>query len=221
MEDAKMFRWSVFYELWMACDDVSERAELWQAIMEYGLYGKEPPKKFKRDFINIRFILNRSKQISEERSKAWSKHEGNQYTRWDGKRKSNDKAQNNVVEQNGTNGTNKNKNKNKKENIKKEVYKKKDSSPKQLFGAIVELTQEEYGRLASKFGEQIVKKYIAFMDSYCAEHHKTYTDYNLALQKWMAKDNVKELPQKKENVLREFEIEDWVYDIDKINSFNS
>jgi hypothetical protein len=37
----------------------------------------------------------------------------------------------------------------------------------------------------------------------------------------MAKDNVKELPQKKENVLREFEIEDWVYDIDKINSFNS
>ena len=38
-----------------------------------------------------------------------------------------------------------------KENIKKEVYKKKDSSPKQLFGAIVELTQDEYDRLAAKF----------------------------------------------------------------------
>jgi len=216
-----MFRWSVFYELWMACDNVNERAELWQAIMEYGLYNKEPPKKFKRDFVNIRFILNRSKQISEERSKAWSKHEWNQYTRGDEKRKGNDKAQNNVVEQNGTNGTNKNKNKKENENIKKEVYKKKDSSPKQLFGAIVELTQEEYGKLASKFGELTVKKYIAYMDSYCAEKHKTYSNYNLALQKWMAKDNVKELPQKKDDMLKDFEIEDGVYDIDKINSFNS
>jgi hypothetical protein len=54
----------------MECDTAEERAELWQAIMEYGLFGKEPPKKFKRDFVNIRFILNKSKKISYLRSKA-------------------------------------------------------------------------------------------------------------------------------------------------------
>ncbi|MBO7444265.1 MAG: hypothetical protein J6T69_05555 [Methanobrevibacter sp.] len=54
----------------MACDNIEERAELWQAIMEYGLYGKEPPQKFKRDFINIRFILEKSKKISYLRGQA-------------------------------------------------------------------------------------------------------------------------------------------------------
>jgi hypothetical protein len=38
--------------------------------MEYGLYGKEPPQKFKRDFINIRFILEKSKKISYLRGQA-------------------------------------------------------------------------------------------------------------------------------------------------------
>lgn len=71
MEKLTMFRCSVFYEMWMACDTDSERLELWQAIMEYGLFGKEPPQKFKRDFVNIRFILDKSTKISEERSKAW------------------------------------------------------------------------------------------------------------------------------------------------------
>lgn len=65
-----MFRCSVFYELGMECETSEERAELWQAIMEYGLYDKEPPQKFKRDFVNVRFILNKSGDISEKRSKA-------------------------------------------------------------------------------------------------------------------------------------------------------
>ena len=106
-----MFRGSLFYELGMACDTIEEKAELRQAIMEYGLYGKEPPEKFKLVFLNIRYILKKSKEISDERSKAWQKHSGNQYTQWDWKRKSNNKAQKNTVEQmeqDGTNGTNQN-----------------------------------------------------------------------------------------------------------------
>jgi hypothetical protein len=31
------------------------------------------------------------------------------------------------------------------------MYKEKETSPKKLFGTIVELTQEEYDRLAAKF----------------------------------------------------------------------
>ncbi len=71
MSKATMFRWNIFYELWMACETSEERAELWQAIMEYGLYWKEPPEKFKRDFVNVRFILNKSVEISKKRSEAW------------------------------------------------------------------------------------------------------------------------------------------------------
>jgi hypothetical protein len=49
------------------------------------------------------------------------------------------------------------------------------------------------------------------MDSYCVEHNKQYKDYNLALQKWMAKDNIKEIPQQTTNTTRR---EDGIYDID-------
>lgn len=68
-----MFRWSVFYEMWMECDSVEEKAELRQAIMEYGLFGTEPPKKFKRDFVNVRFILEKNKSLRKKRSDAWKK----------------------------------------------------------------------------------------------------------------------------------------------------
>lgn len=65
-----MFRCSVFYEMGMECDSQEEKAELWQAIMEYGLFGTEPPSKFKRDFVNIRFILEKNRTLKEKRSEA-------------------------------------------------------------------------------------------------------------------------------------------------------
>lgn len=111
MDNATMFRGSIFYEMWMQCDTAEEKAELWQAIMEYWLYWKEPPQKFKLLFVNIKFILGRSRNISEKRSEAWKNHSWNQYTKWDEKRNISDKAQKNEVEQmeqNGTNGTNQN-----------------------------------------------------------------------------------------------------------------
>lgn len=97
----------------------------------------------------------------------------------------------------------------------KEIDKEKETPSKKLFGAIVELTQDEYDRLAAKFWESIIKRYIINMDSYCVEHNKRYKDYNLALQKWIAKDNIKEKPPK-DKKLSEFEIEEWVYDIEKM-----
>lgn len=97
----------------------------------------------------------------------------------------------------------------------KEIDKEKETPSKKLFGTIVELTQEEYDRLAAKFWESIIKRYIINMDSYCVEHNKKYKDYNLALQKWIAKDNIKEKPPK-DKQLSEFEIEEWVYDLEKM-----
>lgn len=97
----------------------------------------------------------------------------------------------------------------------KEIDKEKETPSKKLFGTIVELTQDEYDRLAAKFWESIIKRYIINMDSYCVEHNKRYKDYNLALQKWIAKDNIKEKPPK-DKQLSEFEIEEWVYDLEKM-----
>lgn len=97
----------------------------------------------------------------------------------------------------------------------KEIDKEKETPSKKLFGTIVELTQDEYDRLTAKFWESIIKRYIINMDSYCVEHNKRYKDYNLALQKWIAKDNIKEKPPK-DKQLSEFEIEEWVYDLEKM-----
>ena len=118
--------------------------------------------------------------------------------------------------QTDTNDTDKNRlDKNRIDIKEKEIDKEKETPSKKLFGAIVELTQDEYDRLAAKFWESIIKKYIINMDSYCVEHNKRYKDYNLALQKWIAKDNIKEKPPK-DKQLSEFEIEEWVYDLEKM-----
>lgn len=50
--------------------------------------------------------LNKIEDTHQKRSEAWKKHKGNQYTKWDEKRNSSDKAQKNTVEQMGQNGTN-------------------------------------------------------------------------------------------------------------------
>ena len=165
-----MFRGSVFYEMWLACDNLEERAELWQAIMEYWMYGKEPPQKFKRDFVNVRFILEKNKTLKQKRSEAWKQHTWNQYTKWDTKRK----AQNNAVEQmeqDGTNGTNKKKNKN--INIKEEKTKYLD---------FVLLTDDEYHKLLNIFGKDRLDKEIAKLNNYIGSSWKKYKSHYFTIR---------------------------------------
>jgi len=204
MDGEKMFRWSVFYELWMECDTAEERAELWQAIMEYGLFGKEPPKKFKRDFVNIRFILNKSKKISYLRSKAWEQHEWNQYTQWDEKRKPNDKAQKNPMEQmeqNGTNGT-------------KQFYSLSYSNStidvtKKKYLEYVYLEDIEYKKLVEWYGKNVVDEMIEKLNNRIWENPKEKKrqkkSHYFTILNWFNRDWVKKLPVKSEN-------ESWVYE---------
>lgn len=174
-----MFRGSVFYEMWMACETAEERAELWQAIMEYWMFGKEPPQKFKRDFVNVRFILDKSKSLKQKRSDAWKQHTWNQYTQWDSKRKSNQQAQKTSVEQMeqvGTNGTNKNKNKNiniKEENIKEEKKKYLD---------FVLLTDDEYNKLLNIFWKERLDKEIAKLNNYIGSSWKKYKSHYFTIR---------------------------------------
>ena len=170
-----MFWCSVFYELGMACDNPEEKAELWQAIMEYWLFWKEPPEKFKRDFVNVRFILEKNKSIKQKRSEAWKLHTWNQYTKWDEKRKDNSKAQTNTVEQMeqlGTNGTNKNKNKNIKENIKEKL-----EEPKKKYLDFVYLTDTQYNELLRIFWETKLNQAIENLNNYIWEYPKKWSKY--------------------------------------------
>ena len=203
MDGEKMFRWSVFYELGMACDDITERCELWQAIMEYGLYGKEPPSKFKRDFVNIKFILSKSKKIAYLRWKAWEQHTWNQYTSGDGKRKPNDKAQKKVVEQmeqNGTNGT-------------KQFYSHSYSISNEWISNkyldYVYLNNDEYMKLIDGYGEKVITDYIERLNNWIWEKPNSKDRKNrnhyFTILSWLRKDGVKKLPPKPENETWEYE----------------
>ena len=186
MEEWKMFRGSVFYEMWMACETAEERAELWQAIMEYWMFGKEPPQKFKRDFVNVRFILDKSKSLKQKRSDAWKQHTGNQYTQWDSKRKSNQQAQKTSVEQMeqvGTNGTNKNKKENK--NIKE--------NNKRKFLEFVELSDEEYTKLIQDYWKARTDDFIARLNDYIGSSWKKYKSHYFTLLNFMRRDGVKKI----------------------------
>ena len=46
------------------------------------------------------------------------------------------------------------------------------------------LTDDQYNRLVSDYGEKAVIEGIRKVDEYCQEHGKTYKDYNLTLRKW-------------------------------------
>ena len=62
----------------------------------------------------------------------------------------------------------------------------KEKSKKKKYGNYkhVSLTDEEYNKLVSDYGEQAVLEGIQNVDEYCEEKGKTYKNYNLTLRKW-------------------------------------
>jgi len=202
MEEWKMFRGSVFYEMWLACDNLEERAELWQAIMEYWMFWKEPPQKFKRDFVNVRFILDKSKTLKQKRSDAWKQHTGNQYTQWDTKWKV-QKTPVEQMEQDGTNGTNKNKKENK--NIKEENIKKK-------YLEFVLLSDEEYWKLLNIFWKERLDKEIQKLNNYIGSSWKKYKSHYFTIRQWN-QEFIQELEKRKketETIKQDLPSEEWL-----------
>ena len=63
----------------------------------------------------------------------------------------------------------------------------------------VMLTDDEYARLISDYGEDVTKQYIKKVDEYCEQSGKTYKNYNLAIRNtFMSRDNVKPKEQKRD-----------------------
>lgn len=205
---------------------IEQKAELMDAMFEYQTTGDYHTKSERVEDMIIAMISYRKKNderyddVCEQRSIAWKNHKWNQYTKGDSKWK----AQKNIVEQmeqNGTNGTDKNRididNKKEVEEKKSTTTTTSQSEWKELYGKNIRLSKIEYEKLVKRYGQKIVNRYITYVDSYIAEHWKNYKDHYLTLLKWMAKDEVPEVKQSEE--LPDFQIEDGVYDLDKMNEF--
>ncbi|MFT3952101.1 MAG: phage replisome organizer N-terminal domain-containing protein [Oscillospiraceae bacterium] len=55
----------------------------------------------------------------------------------------------------------------------------------------VKLTQEQYEKLCSDFGQASADDYIKRVDEYCQGNGKHYNDYNLTVRNWIRKDGEK------------------------------
>lgn len=64
---------------------------------------------------------------------------------------------------------------------------KKEKPPHHRYGEYkhVLLTDAEYERLVSNFGKDKITDYIRRVDEYCQQYGKSYSDYNLTIQKWI------------------------------------
>lgn len=73
----------------------------------------------------------------------------------------------------------------------------KEKAKKKKYGEYkhVTLTEEDYNRLVSDYGEKAVLEGIRNVDEYCEEKGKTYKNYNLVLRKWGIKSQP--LPKRK------------------------
>ena len=196
MEDSIMFRWSVFYELWMACDTSEERAELRQAIMEYGLFWKEPPQKFKRDFVNIKFILEKSKRISYLRSQAWKQ--------WGAPEWNSNALKNWEIDIKQAKTSKTNKNKQNKRN--KSLSLSNSSINKELYLEYIYLNKEEYKKLIDAYGKNVIENVMENLNNYIWQKWKDpYKSHYHTILNWLKRDGVKKLPEKPKE-------DSWVYE---------
>lgn len=78
------------------------------------------------------------------------------------------------------------------------AQKKKKTSPKRKkYGEFshVLLTDAEYQRLIDEYGEETIAEYIRKVDEYCEMNGKPYSNYNLAIRKFLDRANVRKKPQ--------------------------
>lgn len=77
----------------------------------------------------------------------------------------------------------------------KQAVKKKE--PQKEYGEFVKMTQEEYEKLISKYGDQKVKRMIEVLDNYKGANGKTYKSDYRAILNWVAERVESEFKTKK------------------------
>lgn len=168
-------------------------------------------------------------ETRKRRSEAWSNHEWNQYTRQREKRKEHKQAkkpsmeQMEQMEQNGTNGTKQfysYSNSISTNNISNSIS--NNSIVRNKYLEYVYLSDIEYKKLIETYWEKVIENEIENLNNYIGQKwwKDPYKSHYYTLLNWLRKSWAKKLPTTTTQ-LNDFQIEDWVYDIDKINSFNS
>ena len=199
---------------------IEQKAELMDAMFEYQISGDYHTKSERVEDMMITLIEYRKKK-DENYDMICEQNRQIALQRW-AKKKEKIRKNTNVYERirTDTNYTDIDKD----IDNKKEVEEKKSTTTttsqsewKELYGKNIRLSKIEYEKLVKRYGQKIVNRYITYVDSYIAEHWKNYKDHYLTLLKWMAKDEVPEVKQSEE--LPDFQIEDGVYDLDKMNEF--
>ena len=199
---------------------IEQKAELMDAMFEYQISGDYHTKSERVEDMMITLIEYRKKK-DENYDMICEQNRQIALQRW-AKKKEKIRKNTNAYERirTDTNYTDIDKD----IDNKKEVEEKKSTTTttsqsewKELYGKNIRLSKIEYEKLVKRYGQKIVNRYITYVDSYIAEHWKNYKDHYLTLLKWMAKDEVPEVKQSEE--LPDFQIEDGVYDLDKMNEF--
>lgn len=94
---------------------------------------------------------------------------------------------------------------------------------KRKFLDYVYLSDEEYKKISDRYWESVLKDFIERLDNRIwekpnAKNRQDRDHYRTILQR-IKKEGIKERSTKKQ--LSEFEIEEWVYDLEKLNAFSS
>ena len=79
------------------------------------------------------------------------------------------------------------------DNLSSSSSKKSKKPVKKKYGTYqhIRLTDDEYNRLCSDYSKSIIDEYITKMDEWIQlKGNKGYKDYNLAIRKWLSRDNI-------------------------------
>ena len=169
--------------------------ELSYWIIQYGIYGKEPPKNSNpiviAFFNQIRVPIDTWRKQYINWSKGWRPKKGFENLENSQKPKPNPTLTQTKPKPNPTPNPNETKIKNKNIKIKKENIKEK-----KLFWDFVLLTDKEYSKLLEIFWEQRLKQVIEQMNNAIWQHWYTYKSHYFAIRNWFSKE-IEELEAKK------------------------
>lgn len=161
--------------------DIQLAYELSYRIIQYWIYGIEPPENSNpymlSSFEQIKIPISKCRAKSWNAKKnweiVWNQNEIKTKSNWN---QTKIKSKENI----------KYKNKNKKENIKE----------KKLFWDFVLLTDNEYSKLKEIFWEQRLNQVINQMNNAIGQHWYTYKSHYFAIRNWFSKE-IEELEAKK------------------------
>lgn len=169
-----------FRETAKAIEDSEARLEYLEAVIRHGLGDEEIEVSPLVNclMVQTRFTLDRSKEISDERSEAWKK--------WS-EAKSKAKLWNQNAVKNWGKVAKQNKTqqiKTKQNEVEEEVEYKRNIKEKKTYLDFVKLTDDEYNKLLALLWKSKLDQAIENLNNYLGSSGKTYKSHYYTIRKW-------------------------------------